>query len=485
MVLRTVSFKVLTVGWEPEFIEYLLTPVLANTTIEAVHGLVGDSSRLAHVAKKFPHLRCIALSKAGNQSLPPPDYQLLARLEAVGVPTIKSMVQGDPYLRNRSESESFGYATLLACSLRHALEQVRPDLVLSSFDCLHSGISLAVSKAHSIPWVAMAFPVIPDRLTGFSRGLTPNSLVPLTRAVDHEIRKQAAATAQMVRAGEQRVMAYRAPNSLRTWTSQYFRHTLNLFQRATDGKARGVDRFRAPTIAERCADISRRTVNNLLLPTRDMLLSPPRGRFVYYPFHMSPESMLDTWAPFYQDQIAFIKQLSQAIPADTEFVVKLHFSDPYNYRRSELRELINQPRMRVASPFAPSQPFIEQASLVIGITGTSNIEAALRGKPVLLFADSPYVHFPRSERALRPDQLHQQIARMLGRTAPSDDETVEAFAAYIARYMPGRINDWGRPITSEEVGRLSECFRALTDYISIPENRQNWYKNPPFIAERV
>src|SRR5262249_41992573 len=148
-------------------------------------------------------------------------------------------------------------------------------------------------------------------------------------------------------------------------------------------------------------------------PTEEMLTAPPNSRFVFFPLQMSPESSIDTWAPFYQDQLALVVQLSLAIPADVEFVVKLHFSDPDNYSRAQLRGLTCLPRLRVIHPDASSHAFLRQAALVVGIQGTARLEAALLGKPVLLFGDSPYQHFPRTERARRPDELHQQIRRML------------------------------------------------------------------------
>jgi capsule polysaccharide modification protein KpsS len=226
----------------------------------------------------------------------------------------------------------------------------------------------------------------------------------------------------------------------------------------------------------------RRTLNRLFFPAKDMLWSPQEGAYVYFPFHMAPESMLDTWAPFYQNQLAFVVQVAQAIPIDMSFVVKLHFSDPDNYSRRQLKELMSLPRMHIAHPSASGSIFLEKASLVIGITGTSCLEAALIGKPVIVFGDSPYVNFPRSERAERPDKLYGQIRRMLDQSPPTDNEIAEAYAAYMARYMPGRINDWSRRFTEDELQRLTDCFMALASYVSEPANRQNWYKSAHFSA---
>lgn len=474
------SFRIFTVGWEPYFAHDLLAPIERHTNVGFIHGLVGDAARLDVARRYYPELNFVALSKKREDSLPDPDLDFLASLESAGVPTIRSMIQGDRVLRHRSEVEALGYATLLAKRIWSALQEHRPDVVLASHDSLHSAMSLAVAKSLGIPWVAMAFPVIPENLTGFCYALTPNSLVKIVRPVDQSMRSDAKTLIQNVRSKNQKVVAYRAPTSLTQWIGQYFLHTKNLARRRQASEILGIDRFTYPTAAERIRDILRRSFNRLLLPTEMMLRSPPEGRFIYYPFHMAPESMVDTWAPFYQNQLGFVAQLSLALPADTTFVIKLHFSDPDNYSRQQLRQLMNMPGLRIAHPDAPGSAFIENAALVVGIQGTSCLEAALLGKPVLIFGDSPYVNFPRSERAKRPDELFEQIRRMLDEPPPSDDEIVEAYATYMARYMPGRINDWSRPITSGEHERYAACFEALRSYLSISENQANWYAAPPF-----
>ena len=71
---------------------------------------------------------------------------------------------------------------------------------------------------------------------------------------------------------------------------------------------------------------------------------------------------------------------------------------------------------------------------------------------------------------------------MLELPPPSDEEIVEAFAAYMARYMPGRMNDWTQPIKEDELERLSDCFQAIRSYIEVPTNCANWYNEPSFVS---
>ncbi len=474
------TFKILTVGWEPYLIRELLVPVGQRLGIEFTHGLVGDARRLEHVAKSLPNQRFLSLSKSVREALPEPDLNLLASLESTGVPTFRAMIQGDRVLRHRPESEALGYATLVARNIEQAIKVHKPDLVLGSHDSLHAATGLAVSKANGVPWTTMVFTVIPDDLTGFSKGLTPDQLVPIRREVTDNLRADARRIMERVRGKEQKVLAYRPPATVNQKLVQYGSAVRNLYRRVRRPSRLGADAFTFPTIAERAGDIFRRMANNALLPKRQMLTTPPVGRYAYYPMHMAPESMLDTWAPFYQDQISFIRQLTLSLPIELTLVVKLHFSDPDNYTRRQLRQLMSLPRLRIADPNAPGAAFLEGADLVIGIQGTSSLEAALLGKPVLMFGESPYLHFPYTERAKRPDELHGQIARMLKHAGRQDSAIVEAYATYLARYMPGRINDWARPITSAELERYVACFSRLREFVCSQGACRNWYASPKF-----
>jgi len=474
------EFTILTIGWFPTLIDRLFIPIEHKTKINFIHCLMDNPESLNIVKEKYPNTKFISILKEGEEFLTKPDYKLLASIESFGVPTIKSMILGDPYIRNRSDSESFGYATFLARSFKGIFQEIKPDVVLASNDQIHSGISLAIAKSMNIPWVAMAFTSIPDNLTSFCCGLTPDTIIPIPQQVNEKIKNDAKSLIDNVLSGKQQVMAYRAPNSFWSRAKMYGFHATNFIKRMISGPRRGVDRYTAPTIWERTKDISRRSLNNLTLPLKQMLNSPPKGRYIYFPLHMSPESMVDTWAPFYQDQMAFIRQLSYSIPADVELVVKLHFSDPYNYSFNELKNLMDHYHVQIANPFVPSRPFLEGASLVVGITGTSNFEAAIRGIPVLIFGNSPYQHFPRTERALRPHELYDQIQRMLKMPVPSKDEIIESVSVFISRYMPGQINDWNRPYELDELEKYADCYSALAIYLQTPGIKENWYKQPPF-----
>ncbi|AXO13646.1 hypothetical protein [Thalassospira indica] len=472
----SIPFTVCTIGWEPWFIDYLLGPVTEKTGIRFVNGIVGDSTRIDRAKNKYPEYEFFALSKSKAESLPSADLKFLSQFEHPDVPTIKSMIQGDRVLRHRPIDQSLGYATLLAKNLQKFFDKYQPDLVLGSYDSLHAGLGFAVAKSHRIPWVAMAFTVIPDNLTGFCNALTPDNLVPLEREEDEKLKDLAQELMNSVRKKRQSVLAYKPPGSVLQWVKQYSINISNFFRRQIASSDLGIDLYTFNTSFERARDIVRRFKNRALLPTKKLLMEPPQGRYIYFPLHMSPESMLDTWAPFYQDQLAFIATLSLSVPVDVSLVVKLHFSDPDNYTRTQLCSLMRRPNLFIAHPNASGHEFLINSDLVVGIQGTSSLEAALLGKPVLLFGDSPYQHFPQTERAKTPDKLHAQILAMLSKDASSDEEILKAYTKYLSRYQPGRINDWSREISAEDAERYANCFQLLKNHILSSGVRDTWYE---------
>ncbi len=469
------SFHVFTVGWDPEFADFLLSPVTARTGIKFTHGIVGDASRIDAARKRFPDLNLVSISKHRGVPLEEPDIKFLASLEHEDIPSIRAMIRSDRVLRQRNEQVALGYASLLARLLKQHLEICQPDIVLGAYDSVHAGIGLAVARSLEIPWVALAFPVIPDYLTGFAWGLTPDQLVPLTRPITDELRSEARELMVNVRAKQQKVAAYNAPVSALQLVNMYLKSANNLFNRVRNSAYMGIDHFTYPTALERIGELYRRLINRLRMPTERLLTVPPNDRYIYYPMHMSPEAMLDTWAPVYQDQLGFIKRLSLAVPIDVKIVIKLHFSDPDNYSRTDLEAIMQIPNVEIAHPTASGNDFLEKSSLVIGIQGTSCLEAALMGKSVLIFGDSPYQHFPATQRAGANHELAGQIRHLLDRAPTSEEQIIDAYAAYLARYLPGRINDWERPLTAEDYDCYAECFQSLRVYVENEQNRINWY----------
>ena len=271
MSIKAKQFHIFTVGWGVKLINGIYTPLEAGGLL-FTYGLVSEFDAVT-TSEDRCESRFVRLGLAKNERVPPPDYELLASLECVGVPSIRTMILGDRVLRNRPESEALGYVTFLAQRLRCALLRHKPDLVLGSFDQAHAMLGLAVAKSIGIPWVAMSFSVIPENLVGFCRRLTPNSLIAdLGRPVDSCIRREAKEVMEHFRSKEMKVFTFRPATTLAERLMHmgvYSRNLARRFLLPTD-----YNKFVFPTVRERISDIVRRNFNALTNSENLFLRSP-------------------------------------------------------------------------------------------------------------------------------------------------------------------------------------------------------------------
>ena len=119
------------------------------------------------------------------------------------------------------------------------------------------------------------------------------------------------------------------------------------------------------------------------------------------------------------------------MPAGVPLVVKEHPRSigfrPFGY----YEKLLEIPNVRLAEPLLPSIAIVREAALVAVISGTIGLEAAILGKPVLLFGRPAYAALPDSvvAKAQDPWGLPEQVRALLERTAAPDPEPIERLIA--------------------------------------------------------
>ena len=225
------------------------------------------------------------------------------------------------------------------------------------------------------------------------------------------------------------------------------------------------DRFTTPSLKKTCSQYLRKRRNTLLFPKQWFIRKPPAARFALFALHRQPESSVDVWAPFFSDQLHQIQQIVRAMPPNMQLLVKMHMSDADNYSPRQLRQLLRLPNVQLVHPTSASRDFINQADLIFGIQGTICLESALLGKPVLMFGESPYLHFPSVERIGRITDLPMQIRAVIAKPKPGREEILAAYVQYLARYMPAGYNDWTKSLNDEDIARYASCFERLKDHI--------------------
>ena len=116
-------------------------------------------------------------------------------------------------------------------------------------------------------------------------------------------------------------------------------------------------------------------------------------KFVYLPMHQEPERSLLIDAPFYTNQIEFIRHVAKSIPINYILYVKEH---PTQGRArgwrpiSEYKEILEIPNVKLIHPSVSSQELMKKSSLVISVSGTASFEALIYNKPSVIFANYGY-----------------------------------------------------------------------------------------------
>jgi hypothetical protein len=106
-------------------------------------------------------------------------------------------------------------------------------------------------------------------------------------------------------------------------------------------------------------------------------------RYIFYPLQYSPESSINTPAPFFLDQIRVIDALRFAMPSHYTLVVKEHPVCLDMRKPQFMKRLRRLPGVIVMRALIPSIEVIKHASLTVTVTGSSALEAFLLGRPAL------------------------------------------------------------------------------------------------------
>ncbi len=147
--------------------------------------------------------------------------------------------------------------------------------------------------------------------------------------------------------------------------------------------------------------------------------------FIYYPLQVTPESSINTPAPYFVDQLRAIDAIRFAMPNDHLLLVKEHPSAILTRPPSFVQSLRKRAGVAVAHYRTDSRTLIERAALTVSITGTATLEAFLLGRPALTLGPSFVARYLGGICGL--DELRSRI-RQAADQLPSDNAVVQAVA---------------------------------------------------------
>jgi len=114
--------------------------------------------------------------------------------------------------------------------------------------------------------------------------------------------------------------------------------------------------------------------------------------FVYFPLHYEPERVLLIDAPYYDNQLSVISNITKSLPVEYSLYVKEHpMMSTIGWRDlSYYQFIMNLPNVKLIHPSVKPEEIISKCSLVITIAGTAGQEAAFYGKPAITFTEQIY-----------------------------------------------------------------------------------------------
>jgi len=156
------------------------------------------------------------------------------------------------------------------------------------------------------------------------------------------------------------------------------------------------------------------------------------NRFIYYPLQTTPESSINTPAPYFIDQLRAIDAIRFAMPSDCTLVVKEHRASIGIRPLSFYRLLRRKAGVQIAHFSVPSLELIQRAQLTVSVTGTATLEAFLLGRPSLTLGGCFIADYLGGVCPL--GEIRERIAQAI-RHPPADEVVVKALAeVFSVRY---------------------------------------------------
>ena len=464
------TFRLLTVGMPPLLVQDLWDRVGAQLDFPLLH-LVHPSYDKRSWGGSARRTDQYFFREDIRVPMPPPDRELLASVEREGVPTLHNMIMSDRILSKLRYEDALSYATFLTRRLIEVYEETRPSVVIGAFDALHGSLSLAVARYLGIPWFAMYFAAIPTGNVALCSDLTPASITTLEPG---RSRQQETTADRLLREFEQRTVqaaAYVPPQLLSTGLMmrqipaqmKALREVLR--RRPLKSCLKYTDHANSYSISAQFAEAFRLRSNLWQLRRQRLRQQRGAGRYAFFGLHMQPESSIDVFAHFFANQPRVLELMARSLPPTHRLLIKLHKSDTLNYSNRYLAALARYPGVELVSPWADTYDLIKHADLVFSIQGTIGLEAAMLGKPVIMFGDSPLKGFPSVATFGRTVDLPRLVREQLAQLPPERSEIVRALAAFLAAFYPASANDWTVRPSDPQIAGYARLFQLLARHV--------------------
>jgi len=146
-------------------------------------------------------------------------------------------------------------------------------------------------------------------------------------------------------------------------------------------------------------------------------------KFVFFSLALQPERGVEIVAPFYTNQIGVITNIAKSLPVGYKLYVKEHQTMKFRHWRdtSYYKKIMALPNVKLIHPSFNTKILLENCELVITVSGTTGLEAALYKKPCIIFADANYSSLPSVYRLRSLEDLPNAIRESLKKEVKLSD----------------------------------------------------------------
>jgi hypothetical protein len=182
-------------------------------------------------------------------------------------------------------------------------------------------------------------------------------------------------------------------------------------------------------------------------------------KFIFYPLQYTPESSINTPAPYFLDQFRAIDAIRFAMPSDCVLVVKEHPACILIRESGFVRRLQRTGGVVVAHYALSSVELVKRAGLTISVTGTATLEAMVLGRRAITLGGSLVSGFLGGACSL--GELGERIEQAFDAKMPDAEVKAAIATLFNARYevLFGAPGTPGEPVLRRRnIASLTEAF---------------------------
>jgi hypothetical protein len=423
------------------------------------------------LAAGFPRERILWLRRDEARAAKPSaaDLELLRAYEQATGERVKHMILMDRFMRSAEPASALNYAVYVFRKLLDFLQRHKVRLVSGQPDNIPDLLALMIMRRHGGHYAAafeMRLPVRRFMLWDSRIEQQPHLTGAVTpEAVDSAMLEEARALRDRVRSGARMHQVTRKSEQPRMGWRWLQRITRGLLYRALVVSRHDAYMYtlRSVLFDLKFHMIAINHALNRLMWSQLFDQPVPGERFVLFTLNYAPEHTLDVEAPWFTDTEETVRNLARTLPLGIRLYVKEHPVALGIRGPLALRRLRRIPGVRLIDPHVDSHALIRASELVVTLSGTASLEAALYGKRTALLSDLFILRFSTCERMQAPWQLNEVLQSAPPR--PYDEEAdLRTLAWLLSNSHPGTVIE---PLTDPEALSPQNVAQVADGYLKV------------------